>query len=355
MAHLPSGDFMANSGWLVLAAMAFNLMRSAEPPLWEDRWWQQPAEQHSFRPGFLMKGNRPWVGPCARRLPVVAAYVAMLVPFNEQIRQLGEMVEENFGQHPAAEIYLSQPGLGIMLLVSLGSSAMTRPGSSAHVLGRTTPDRARSPAPLGERPWYWHGLPLTGASAMPSTSRPILRSTAHPALGPTTTPFALAASATTQRCVNWSTDWSGSNTAASRPAPSTTKTPPGSIKTGHPNHRGLTPFVMGCLTRAVGVAAGGQHGKAVTATIRARLIFVAGRITRSARPSTLRLPTNWPWANEFQKLTTAGIGSPTTNTPHQRPTRPEELPDKPGPAGQTSHAPDSENAPTRPRSGHKIN
>ena len=28
MAHLPSGRFMANSGWLVLAAMAFNLTRA---------------------------------------------------------------------------------------------------------------------------------------------------------------------------------------------------------------------------------------------------------------------------------------------------------------------------------------
>ena len=29
MAHLPSGSFMANSAWLVLAAMAFNLTRAA--------------------------------------------------------------------------------------------------------------------------------------------------------------------------------------------------------------------------------------------------------------------------------------------------------------------------------------
>src|SRR6195952_4507340 len=65
------------------------------------------------------------------------------------------------------------------------------------------------------------------------------------------------------------------------------------------------------LSRAVGVAAGGQHRKAVTATIRTQLILVAGRITRSARRATLRLPTNWPWANGFQKLITASIGPPT--------------------------------------------
>ncbi len=66
------------------------------------------------------------------------------------------------------------------------------------------------------------------------------------------------------------------------------------------------------LTRAVGVAAGGKHVKAVTATVRAQLINVAGRITRSARRATLRMPTNWPWANGFQKLITASIGPPTT-------------------------------------------
>jgi len=65
------------------------------------------------------------------------------------------------------------------------------------------------------------------------------------------------------------------------------------------------------LTRAVGVAAGGRHVKAVTATIRAQLIGIAARITRSARQTTLRLPTNWPWANGFQKLATASIGPPT--------------------------------------------
>ena len=67
------------------------------------------------------------------------------------------------------------------------------------------------------------------------------------------------------------------------------------------------------LTRAVGVAAGGQHRKAVTATIRTQLINVAGRITRSARRSTLRLPTKWPWVNGFQKLITASIGPPNTS------------------------------------------
>ena len=64
------------------------------------------------------------------------------------------------------------------------------------------------------------------------------------------------------------------------------------------------------LTRAVGVLAGGRHGRAVTATIRAQLISIAGRVTRSARRSMLRLPINWPWAKGFQKLVAASIGPP---------------------------------------------
>ena len=66
------------------------------------------------------------------------------------------------------------------------------------------------------------------------------------------------------------------------------------------------------LTRATGVLAGQFHAKAVTATIRAHLINVAARITRSARRATLRLPTDWPWATAWQRLFAAVIGPPAT-------------------------------------------
>ncbi len=53
---------------------------------------------------------------------VVAAYaatvrstVAILAVLNEQIAAMAEQVETHFGQHPAAEIILSQPGLGPIL------------------------------------------------------------------------------------------------------------------------------------------------------------------------------------------------------------------------------------------------
>ena len=64
------------------------------------------------------------------------------------------------------------------------------------------------------------------------------------------------------------------------------------------------------LTRALGALAGGEHATATTATLRTRLIAVAARITRSARHSSLRGPTDWPWANAFTRVFTATIGPP---------------------------------------------
>jgi hypothetical protein len=46
---------------------------------------------------------------------VVAAQVAIITTLNEQIAQLQKVVGEHFGRHPAADIYLSQPGFGVVL------------------------------------------------------------------------------------------------------------------------------------------------------------------------------------------------------------------------------------------------
>lgn len=45
----------------------------------------------------------------------VRAQVAILAVLNAQIETMQGQVETHFGQHPDAEIYLSQPGLGVML------------------------------------------------------------------------------------------------------------------------------------------------------------------------------------------------------------------------------------------------
>jgi hypothetical protein len=46
---------------------------------------------------------------------VVVGQVGVITALNVQITQLAEVVEEHFGRHPAADIYLSQPGLGVVL------------------------------------------------------------------------------------------------------------------------------------------------------------------------------------------------------------------------------------------------
>jgi hypothetical protein len=66
------------------------------------------------------------------------------------------------------------------------------------------------------------------------------------------------------------------------------------------------------LTRATGTLASTFHAKASTATVRQQLITVAARVTRSARRSTLRLPTAWPWSTAWQRLFTAATGPPAT-------------------------------------------
>jgi transposase len=45
----------------------------------------------------------------------VRAQMAVLATLNTQIKAIEEQVEAHFGQHPDAEIYLSQPGLGVAL------------------------------------------------------------------------------------------------------------------------------------------------------------------------------------------------------------------------------------------------
>jgi transposase len=46
---------------------------------------------------------------------VVAAQLKLIVARDEQVDQLAVVVEQHFGQHPDADIYASQPGLGVIL------------------------------------------------------------------------------------------------------------------------------------------------------------------------------------------------------------------------------------------------
>jgi hypothetical protein len=58
------------------------------------------------------------------------------------------------------------------------------------------------------------------------------------------------------------------------------------------------------LTRALGVLAGPGMATARAATIRRRLIRVAGSIARHARTTTLHLPEQWPWQHHWQQIWT---------------------------------------------------
>ncbi len=64
------------------------------------------------------------------------------------------------------------------------------------------------------------------------------------------------------------------------------------------------------LTRAAGTLASAFHAKATTATIRAQLITVPGRLARSARRLSLHLPADWPWEHAWQQLHDAVAGLP---------------------------------------------
>ena len=73
-------------------------------------------------------------------------------------------------------------------------------------------------------------------------------------------------------------------------------------------------LVLACiafnLTRAAGTLASSALGKAVTATVRRKLINVAARISTSARRITLHLPEHWPWEHGWTKLFTHACSPP---------------------------------------------
>ena len=65
---------------------------------------------------------------------IVVGQVRIIAALNAQIAQLAEVVGEHFGRHPEAEIYLSQPGLGVVL--------------AARVMGEFGDDKTRWGYPL---------------------------------------------------------------------------------------------------------------------------------------------------------------------------------------------------------------
>ena len=66
----------------------------------------------------------------------VAAVVAVITELNRQIEVLAEAVGSHFGQHPDAEIYLSQPGLGSILGARVLAEFGDAPGRYADAKAR---------------------------------------------------------------------------------------------------------------------------------------------------------------------------------------------------------------------------
>jgi hypothetical protein len=58
----------------------------------------------------------------------VRSLIAVITVLNEQVKALQGQVEENFGRHPDAEIYLSQPGMGAVL----GARVLAEFGDDPH-------------------------------------------------------------------------------------------------------------------------------------------------------------------------------------------------------------------------------
>ena len=90
----------------------------------------------------------------------MSALVAVLTTMVEQVAVLEEQVRQGFGQHPDAEIYLSQPGLGPILAARVLAEMGDDPD-------RSTDARARARA----RKNYAGMAPITKASG---TTRVVL-------------------------------------------------------------------------------------------------------------------------------------------------------------------------------------
>ena len=95
--------------------------------------------------------NRPRCRPPSPRSS--PARSASSTALNAQIAGLGEVVAEHFGRHPDAEIYTSQPGLGVILGARVLGRVRRRPAplSPTPKPARTTPAPHRSPAPRARK------------------------------------------------------------------------------------------------------------------------------------------------------------------------------------------------------------
>jgi hypothetical protein len=159
---------------------------------------------------------------------ITASEVAIIAALNAQIEALGKVVADHFGQHPAAEILTRLPGLGVIL----GARLLGEFGDDPHRYADAKARKAyagtrRSPRPRAPERSSTPATPATNASVTQHNSGRSLRCADQPARRRTTSNSEHEAPDTRQPCGNCRTDGSASSTAASKPAPPTTNTPPG--------------------------------------------------------------------------------------------------------------------------------
>ena len=158
----------------------------------------------------------------------VRSLIAVITVLNEQVKALQGQVEEHFGQHPDAEIYQSQPGMGAILgarvLAEFGDDPdLYADGKARRNYAATSPITRASGKKKVVAARFIHNDRLV--DALNAQAFTALR--ASPGARAFYDDSAPAESSTTTPCGAWPTASSESCTDASRPAPSTTRPPPG--------------------------------------------------------------------------------------------------------------------------------
>ncbi len=158
----------------------------------------------------------------------VRSLIAVVTTLNEQVKILQGQVEDHFGRHPDAEVYLSQPGmgktLGARVLGEFGDAARRyRDGKARRNYAATSPLTRASGKKKVVAARFIHNDRLV--DALNAQAFAALAPRLAPA--PTTTSSATARSSTMTPSGGWRTVLSASCTDASRPAPSTTRPPRG--------------------------------------------------------------------------------------------------------------------------------
>jgi transposase len=158
----------------------------------------------------------------------VRSLVAVITVLNQQVKTLQGQVEADLAGTRTLRSTCPSPAWDLSSAPgSSANSATTPTGTPAARPARTTPAPARSPAPPERGRSSPPGSSATTGSPTRSWPRPSTPSASRPVPAPSTTPSAPAAPSTTPPCANSPTGSSASCTDASRPAPSTTRQPPG--------------------------------------------------------------------------------------------------------------------------------